>query len=515
MQTAFKIPANKVLTIVVMATMALLSLSCEKSLKPDVYSSLSTSTFFKSASDASAAVTAMYTGMVGGNNYEAGWGGSNNGWLIQSSMETDETVCSWGWPGWKRMNQLQFSIDDGVITGIYTYMMPYISQITMDIAAISSINMDASLKAQYIAELKALRAHYSQILFQLYGPVPIRLDPVEAADPNAKPISRPSKDSMVAYIEADYKAAAAVLPSSFSGSDYGRFTSAACLTGLMKLYMSQRRWQDAVTIGEQIKTMGFHLIANYADNFSYANKGGNSEIILAIPCNASAGRSYNNWLANVLPPTPAYYDPSLPASQSLNEWGGYKMPWSTYNKFDGTDKRLSVLLGKYTVDESGTLFDAQNGGTINGTYYPPLLGAIPKKYGADPTSTTGVMGTDIVVWRYADVELLLAEALNEANSGPTNETYDLINDVRNRAGITPYAYGSLTYSSFHDKIMNERLFELWCEGQRREDMIRWGVFIQYAASQGSPFATGNDTLYPLPQKVITETGGVVKQNAGY
>src|SRR5882762_10248020 len=259
MQTAFKIPTNKVLVIIVMATMTLSSLSCEKSLKPDVYSSLSTSTFFKSASDASAAVTAMYTGMVGGNNYEAGWSGSNNGWLIQSSMETDETVCSWGWPGWKRMNQLQFSIDDGVITGIYSYMMPYISQITMDIAAISSINMDADLKARYIAELKALRAHYSQILFRLYGPVPIRLDPVEAADPNAPPIPRPSKDSMIAYIEGDYKAAAAVLPPSFSGSDYGRFTSAACLTGLMKLYMSQKRWQDAVTIGEQIKTMGFHL----------------------------------------------------------------------------------------------------------------------------------------------------------------------------------------------------------------------------------------------------------------
>jgi hypothetical protein len=113
------------------------------------------------------------------------------------------------------------------------------------------------------------------------------------------------------------------------------------------------------------------------------------------------------------------------------------------------------------------------------------------------------------------VELLLAEALNEAGSGPTNEAYDLINDVRNRAGVSPYAYGSLAYSAFRSKIMDERLFELWCEGQRREDMIRWGTFIQYAASQGSPFATANDTLYPLPQKVITETGGVVKQNAGY
>lgn len=514
MKTVFKIYSGKGLVIGVIALVTL-SLSCEKGLKPDVYGALSTSTFFKSAGDASAAVTAMYNGMLGGSGYEAGWSGSNNGWKIQSSMETDETVCSWGWPGWKRMNQLQFSIDDAVITGIYTNMMPVISQITMDIAAIDPIVMDAALKAQYIAELRAMRAHYTQVLFQLYGPVPIRLDPVAAANPNATPIPKPSKDSMVLYIENDYKAAAAVLPAVFSGSDYGRWTSTACLTGLMKLYMNQRRWQDAITVGEQIKTMGYHLITNYADNFSYGNKGGNSEIILAIPCNASSSKSYNNWLADVLPPSPAYYDLSLPSTQSLSEWGGYKMPWSTYNKFNPADKRLSVLLGKYTVDVSGTLFDAQNGGTVGGVSYPALLGAIPKKYGADPTSTTGVMGTDIVVYRYADVELLLAEAINEAGSGPTNEAYDLINDVRNRAGVTPYTYGSLTYSTFRSKIMDERLFELWCEGQRREDMIRWGTFVQYAASQGSPFATANDTLYPLPQKVIAETNGVVSQNAGY
>ncbi|MHA4807790.1 RagB/SusD family nutrient uptake outer membrane protein [Flavitalea flava] len=494
------------------ALMGTLFSSCEKSLKPVVYSSFSSSTFFQNASDASAAVTAMYTGMLGNKDtYEAGWGGSNNGWVIQSSMETDETICSWGWPGWKRMNQLQFSTDDGVIVGIYNQLMPIISQITIDMDKISAINMDAGLKKQYIGELQALRAHYSQLLFNLYGPVPIRIDPKVADDPNAVPIPRPSHEAMVGYIESDYKAAVSVLPVSFSGSDYGRFSSTACLTGLMKLYMKERRWQDAITIGEQIKGLGLHLITNYADNFSYANKGGNTEIILAIPCNASASKNYNNWLSDVLPPNPGYVDPS---GMNLQAWGGYKMPWSTYDKFDPTDKRLSVLLRTYPVDKNGTLFDAKTGGTINGSFYAPFIGAIPKKYGADPTSTGAESGTDIIVWRYADVELILAEAINEI-SGPSTEAYSLINDVRSRAGLSSYADGSLTQAQFKNKLMDERLFELWCEGHRREDMIRWGTFIQYAANMGSPFANDNDTLYPLPVKVITETNGVVKQNLGY
>lgn len=500
-------------SLVILLCMSVWVTSCEKKLEPAVYTQLSQTNFFKTASDANAAVTAMYLGMLGGgSSYEAGWAGSNYGWKIQSSMETDETICSWGWPGWKRMNDLQFSIDDDVIVGIYSGLMPVISEIAVDISKIQGINMDADLKAQYIAELMALRAHYSQILYNHYGPVPIRLDPIEVADVNAKPIPRPSQDSMIAYIENDYKAAAAVLPDRFTGSDYGRFSKAACLVGLMKLYMKERRWNDAITVGEQIKDMGYSLITDYAKNFSYDNKGGNSEIILAVPCNANAGIAYNNWLADVLPSAPAYIDPS---GMDLQEWGGYKMPWSTYDKFDPADKRLSVLLRKYPIDAQGTLFDAKTGGTIGGQYYAPFIGAIPKKYGVDPTSTTGVMGTDIVVWRYADVELLLAEALNEANNGPTAEAYTLINDVRNRAGVIPYTAGSLNYSTFKSKIMDERLFELWCEGQRREDMIRWGTFVSYALSQGSTFATPEDTLYPLPQKVITETNGIVKQNPGY
>ncbi|PZP40806.1 MAG: RagB/SusD family nutrient uptake outer membrane protein, partial [Pseudopedobacter saltans] len=387
------------LGVIVLIISALLFSSCEKKLEPSVYSQLSQNNFFNTAADASAAVTAMYSGMLMGDTYEAGWGGSNNGWLIQSSMETDETICSWGWPGWKRMNNLQFSIDDGVIVGIYTVMMPYISQITIDISKIQGINMDATIKNQYIAELRALRAHYSQILYNFYGPVPIRLDPVAAADPTSASIPRPSNDSMIQYIENDYKAAAAVLPTKFTGSDYGRFSKSACLVGLMKLYMKLHRWADAVTIGEQIKNNGFSLISDYSKNFSYDNKGGNTEIILAVPCNANATRTYNNWLANVLPSAPAYVDPS---GMNLQEWGGYKMPWTTYDKFATNDKRLSVLLRKYAVDNAGTLFDAKLGGTVNGTYYAPFIGAIPKKYGVDPTSTTSVMGTDIVVWRYAD-----------------------------------------------------------------------------------------------------------------
>jgi hypothetical protein len=74
---------------------------------------------------------------------------------------------------------------------------------------------------------------------------------------------------------------------------------------------------------------------------------------------------------------------------------------------------------------------------------------------------------------------------------------------------------NLTKDTFKNKIMDERLFELWCEGSRRDDLIRWGKYIQRAIDDGSAFATESKILYPLPRKAVDESNGKITQNPGY
>lgn len=474
--------------------------SCEKSLEEKTYDQFSQSSFFQSAADAESAVTAMYAGMLAAGIYGGGWGAANEGWVAQSSFTSDELICSWGWDGWPKLNMLNFSEDFSQLLNHYNALMPVVSEITIDIDKITAMTgIDDNLKNRYAAELKALRAHYSWMLYNFYGPVPIRIDPKEAANPNAQPIPRPTADWMVAQIISDYTDAAAVLPTAadLPGSDYGRFTKDVCEMGLLKLYMHEKRWGEAITAGHAIQQLGHSLQPNYADVFSYANKGNSQEIILAVPCRTDAANT-NLWLAMCMPGN--YVDPG---GLTITQWGGYKMPWKTYNKFDPDDKRLARLLEKWPSN-GGTTFDAR----VNN-----YIGAIPMKYGPDPNAISEQQGTDIVVWRYADVLLLLAEAINEAQ-GPVQEAYDLVKQVRVRAGLAEWPAG-LTKDQFRDKLMDERLFELWCEGSRREDLIRWGKYIQRAIDDGSTFAKPAFVLYPLPRKVISETNGVVEQNAGY
>lgn len=481
--------------------MIMLFTSCEKDLKPEIYDRLAPNTFFKDGNDAKAALTNLYRGMMAGG-WSSGYGAAQNSWVVQSAQTTDELVCSWGDGGnWVRLNMLNFDDGFGAVTYHYGDLLPRVTNATLLLEKIGAIEMDAELKKRYLAEVKALRAHFSNILYNFYGPVSIVVDPAVAQDPAALPEARPTSEWMFKQIEADYKDAMADLPVTYGSADYGRFTKGAALMGLLKLYMKEKKWAEAIAIGNQIKDLGaqgvYTLLPEYADIFKIENEQ-NKEIMLAVPCRNDGWPNTNMWLAHSLPGD--YRDPS---GQALTAWGGYKMPWKTYDKFDPSDKRLKILLAKYPTSGGGTI-DARAAG---------LPGAIPIKYGPDPAASGETHGTDIVVWRFADALLLLAEAINEAN-GPTTESYNLVNRVRTRAGLANLP-GGLSKDQFRNKIIDERLFELWCEGTRRDDLIRWGKYVQRAIDDGSTFANANKVLYPVPRKAIDESKGKIIQNQGY
>ena len=496
---------TRALIIVSFIALAIFS-SCEKKLDYVTYGVLDGTSFFKTPADASAAVSAMYTGMV--NGWTGGYGAAGNfGGLSEAA--TDIMYCRNN-PQWQL---LAYTPDFGPVTQTYSALIPYISQITVNISKIQGMTFtDKALQAQYIAELQGLRGLYGQILYDMYGPVPMRLDASKIDDPSAPPIPRPSKDSMVAQIVKDYTDAAAVLPNTFTGSNYGRISKAACLTGLMKLYMHEKRWADAITVGTQITSMGFSLTPDYYDNFSVKAKGGNSEIIFAVVCTGASSQndSYTNrWLDHALPANFIDQNGNL-----LTNYGSFfAMLWPAYNKFDPVDKRLAHLLRFYPakVNGSNVILDAHN--------EIPDVGAVPVKYvpeGSENYIGSDKYGLDIPVYRYSDVLLLLAEAIDET-AGATSQAYDLINTVRKRAGL-PDLISGLDQAAFLSKLQDERLFELWGESVRRDDLIRWGLYIQAANAKGAtldPVADAYLNLYPLPRSVVNQSNGIIKQNPGY
>ena len=144
---------------------------------------------------------------------------------------------------------------------------------------------------------------------------------------------------------------------------------------------------------------------------------------------------------------------------------------------------------------------------LTASKYIQTAGARMKKYEVDRTAySDGRMpDNDIVLFRYADVLLMRAEA--EVRNG--GDGYADMNAVRARVGMAPRP-------ATLDNILTERLLELAWEGWRRQDLIRFGRFCQ-AYDLRTPVANesnGFTTVFPIPQKCI-DLNANLTQNFGY
>ncbi|MNV92968.1 SusD family protein [compost metagenome] len=121
-----------------------------------------------------------------------------------------------------------------------------------------------------------------------------------------------------------------------------------------------------------------------------------------------------------------------------------------------------------------------------------------------------------MIYRYSDVLLELAEAINEQN-GPTSEAIGYVEQIRKRVGLPNSIPASATAGkeAFSDFILDERGRELFCEGHRRRDLIRHNKLISTAHEEGYITAQPYMVLFPLPQDILDESKGKIKQNPGY
>lgn len=465
------------------------------------YSIISPEIFLKNEEDAKYLVTACYNDMK--DKGDAGFWScyDGNSFLLTPEMTTDILTCNWGDGGtWSGLNELKYTPTTGRALSLYDHYNK-ISKYTLDIDRIENLPMsNEELKKRYIAEIKTIRAWLSYLIYTHFGPFPIASLEILKDPIQEQILPRATEQEMDQAIEQDLKDAIAVLPVKYDDADWGRFTKGAALTILMKFYMQKARWKEAETVGREIMGLGYSLMDNYADVFSKEHEK-NNEVIYSNPCTATF---FNQWLTCVLP-----YN-YVTQNTAIAKYSGFRVYWSFYDTFEKGDKRLSGLLGEYTASD-GTVYNRQNPGGAGDIG----VGALPVKYGEDPTAVGNKSTIALIAFRYPDVLLLLAEAINRQN-GPTAEALALVNQVRSRAGLADLT--SDKYSSievFNETILLERGHELYCEGHRREDLIRHGKFIEYAKQRPNTLADEYKVLFPIPQKYINEGKGVVLQNPGY
>lgn len=559
------------ISLLAMVALSLIALRCTK-LDSKVYSQIVNENFWQTPDQIAAGKAPAYAALQGL--------GGNSGVYWENEISSDEMITptrggDWGDGGmWTNMwNHFEKPGSGGVNEWAWGDIFGGIGKCNYIIYTLNTLNpAPASVKAD-LAEMKVLRSYFYYLALDLFGNIPyvtnFKQDPTTVVTlPKAQVY-----DSLVAVITA-------ALPDVTSVNDmttYGKVNKYFAQSLLAKLYLNAEiytgtpRWAECITACDAVKAGGFALMPNYFDNFRDQVQEASTENIFSVPYKAgvvpTGGGNYivvasimannafftfgqNGMGNNGMSTSHSFY--SFYDTTSVYETRVADGNTNVYRTFN--DQRTGqFLIGQQYVkgipyppyqnilyssnnnDPVGVgpanpgaikIFDDQSGLplayfdtmylTSNPAPYFRLAGLRNVKYWPEPGGNVGDnISNDVPVFRLADILLMKAEA--EVRSGTKlDDALINVNMVRRRAysGSTSHDFKSADLTL--NNIYAERAKELAWEMVRRQDMIRFGHFLEARTIpvKAADNADKHTYLLPVPPSVIL-SNQKIKQNPGY
>ena len=433
---------------------------CNK-LEEKVYSSNTEDVFFQSPNDVKTALAGMYRSM------QACCGGYGQAGTMILNATSDEGNGAGAWGDFHRLTFTSSSTGEIGDWWSQSYKAIAGANLIIDNQAkieATDISAGKTVAKAAVGEAKFWRAvNYFQLV-QMFGGVPLRLSQAKRADDVN--IARSSVEEVYAQIITDFKDAEQSLSATPQKGVVSKWAASAYLA---KVYLTQQDFTNALAKSTEVINSGAYSLApTFKDVFDIGKKNG-SEDIFAIQFVRVDGQGSR--------------------IGELSGWGITQTDPNLYTKFNPADDR------------------------INTTFQNPLDPTSNQGKWLDPLKVSGDgAGYNFIVYRYADLVLVKAEAENEV-SGATAAAYTEINKIRNRA-LLPNLTPGLTKDQFRDSVLHERNLELALEQIRWYDLKRTGRLKSAMEAIGAPW---NDKyyLFPIPRTEIDASNGKLTQNPGF
>ena len=457
-------------------------------------------------------------------------------WCAQE-LTTDEAVTNWGDAGLADFHNMNWTASNAFLEGLY-YRCAYQIAVCNDFIRQSS---DAGLKTHgisgaaateikyYNAEARFLRAYQYWVLLDLFGNPPFLTD----ADPVGTVPHQTDRKTLFSYIESELTAIDGLLKK-VKTNEYGRVDQSADWALLARLYLNAEvytgtaRYADAITNANKVIGAGYSLIGNYDQLMLADNNLNTSEFIWTINYDGARTQSYGG--------TTFLVHCAIGGNMSSSDFG-FPGGWGGMR----TTKNLPALFpanphiglfpnngnpdtrAEFFTDSKQTLDISDITNFTGGGYAITKFRNVKRDGSAG--SDQSYSDVDFPVFRLPEMYLIYAECTARgASGGQVAQAVTYINNLRQRAYGNPN--GNITASDLTtDFVLDERGRELFWEGFRRTDLIRYGYFTEVTGNPRSiwPYKAGVKggtngqpfrKLFSIPTDDLNANPNL-KQNPGY
>lgn len=436
---------------------------------------------------------------------------------------------------------MQFDAGSLDIGRFWEVLYEGVSRANFLIAYVDESTLDTPAKKAMLGEAYFLRGYYYFLLTSYFGEVPLKLAPTES--PDEKPLPKSPLAEIYARIVSDMKTAEEMVLDIEALGSNERVSRTAVQAVLARVYLKMAgeplgdtdRYADALAYADKVITSGRHsLNPDYQQIFINHSQ----DINELQECIWEVGMYGNKIGAEDLAGSVGVENGILCRDVNVGYSGGaMQITKRLYDAYEEGDLRRDWNIAPYYYTTDATT------GVTSRTYYTDkqIYNRNPGKWRRE--YETGEKGqsynsTNFPIMRYSDVLLIKAEASNAVKHGPDADAYEALNQVRRRGyGLDPLTPNPVCDLSdlggeeeFLEAIRQERFREFCFEGQRKLDLIRWGIYVstmndygREAAADGGSFSyagnsgkniTARNVVFPIPNTELTVNKNMT-QNPGW
>jgi len=484
--------------IAYMMIIALVASSCVD-LDEQVYDRLPLENFPENDIQGALSTGPIYEPMRG---FVEDWGG----WFFAQEVTSDELVfptrhTDWDDGGkWRVLHNHSWTNTTEAISNMWREFYKGIGEANRLVEQLGEDSEDPAIRGT-VAKIKIMRAYYYYLLIDNYGDVPYVTSFSDADDLPSKDPKADIWTDIVDQVEAS-------IPDLPQGMSKTSVTRGMAFSLLAKLYLNAEvytgtpRWEAAEMACDSVLAMGYSLESHPLAPFVTENQF-STENIFAIPYDEDSYKSFT------LHRRTLHYLHNQTFDMTVGPWNGCAVTEQHYNTYEDDDIRKTegFLVGQQYTSGGEPLFDEVAGVPLvlkpeipvlfmDASYPPDVI----RNSGARVVKFEIAMGAkadlsnDFPIFRLGDIYLMKAECM--LRQGDPGGAVEYVNPLRERANVDPWTAGDLTL----ENLLAERGREMFFEGHRRQDLLRFGKYNDPWWEK--PATTADRNTFPIPQWVI-------------